>query len=139
MANFELDLDTAALQQVGVNKAIILVNRVTRRTLNRSAVLCPVDTGFLRATGTVSPATAMGSVVVGAVEYDADYAAAVHNGRRALTIRAKGDGRLRFTVGGQVVYAREVRQPARPARPFLSTALQEVAEPEGFEVTVTIG
>lgn len=133
-----LDLNTAALHQVGMDAAETLVTRVTRRTLNRSAVLCPVDTGILRASGQMRIGR-FGSQVKGEVEYTADYAAAVHNGRRALTIRAKGRGRLRFEVGGRVVYARQVHQPARPGRPFLTDALRDVAEPEGFDVTVSIG
>lgn len=133
-----LDLNDAALHQVGMDKARTLVTRVTRRTLNRSAVLAPVDTGRMRASGSMRVAERASSVV-GEVEYDAEYSAAVHNGRRALTIRPRTGQYLRFTVGGRVVYARQVRQPARPARPFLSTALQEVAGPEGFEVRVSIG
>lgn len=135
----ELDLDVSALQRVGMDQADALVTRVTRRTLNRSSVKAPVDSGNLRATGSISGPTRQGNVMVGAVEYTADYAAAVHNGRRALTIRPRGGGLLRFEVGGRVVYARSVRQPARPARPYLSSALEEVARPEGFEVTVSVG
>ncbi len=87
------------------------MTRVCRRTLNRSAVLCPVDTGNLRASGEMKVAD-RGAEVVGQVTYTANYAAAVHNGRRALTIRAKGNGRLKFTVDGRTVYARQVHQPA---------------------------
>jgi hypothetical protein len=104
--------------------------------LNRSQALCPVDTGNLRATGQSNVTTA-GLVVVGEVVYTADYAAAVHNGRRALTIRStRPGGMLRFTVGGRTVYARQVHQPARAGRPFLATALREVAAQEGFSVSI---
>lgn len=138
MARYELNLNRPALHMVGMNKAKTLVTRVTRRTLNRSAVLCPVDTGLLRASGKMNVG-GFGAQYRGTVEYDADYAAAVHNGRRALTIRAKRPGgRLKFTIDGRTVYAREVRQPARPGRPFLRNALQEVAGAEGFRV-VSIG
>lgn len=124
----------AALHGVGMDEARKRVRRVVRRTDARSAVLAPVDTGNLRSNRT-SDVTEMGSTVVGNVTYHARYAAAVHNGRRALTIRAKGNGRLKFVVDGRTVYAREVRQPARAARPFLATALREVAGAEGFRVT----
>lgn len=130
-----LNLNQAALHQVGMERARMLVNKVTRQTFNRSAVLCPVDTGRLRASGTMRIAE-RGSAVVGEVEYDADYAAAVHNGRRALTIRPRAGRYLRFTVGGRVVYARQVHQPARPARPYLATALVEVAGRAGFTVSI---
>lgn len=109
------------------------VRRVTRRTDNRSAVLVPVDTGNLRASRRSSVREA-GATVVGTVGYYARYAAAVHNGRRALTIRAKGNGRLKFVVDGRTVYARSVHQPARRGRPYLATALREVATAEGFTV-----
>jgi hypothetical protein len=135
MVAYTLRLDHAKLQAVGMREARKLVTRVVRRTLNRSAVLCPVDTGNLRASGSMSVGE-RGAMVVGQVVYTARYAAAVHEGRRALTIRAKGNGRLRFVVDGQVIYARSVRQPARAGRPFLATALREVATQEGFRVTI---
>lgn len=133
MARHQLILDVPALNAVGVEEARKSVTRVVRRTLNRSAVLCPVDTGYLRASGQ-SNVDIRGLVVVGEVKYTAKYAAAVHEGRRALTIRAKGNGRLRFVVDGRVVYARQVHQPARAGRPFLRTALVEVATAEGYTV-----
>lgn len=110
-----------------------IVRKVTRRTFNRSQILCPVDTGNLRASGSMTLGD-RGSLVVGRVEYTASYAAAVHEGRRALTIRAKGGGYLRFVVDGKVVFARSVHQPARRGRPFLRDALLEVAAQEGLTV-----
>lgn len=141
MVAHTLRIDHADLHNVGMRRADALVTRVIRRTLNRSAVLCPVDTGLLRASGQIQPATARGSVVVGGVIYTAEYAAAVHNGRRALTIRAKTRtsgrrGYLKFTVGGRTVFARQVHQPARAGRPYLANALREVAAQEGFTVTI---
>lgn len=109
------------------------VRRVVRRTDTRSAVLVPVDTGNLRASRRSSVREA-GAMVLGSVGYYARYAAAVHNGRRALTIKAKGGGRLKFVVDGRTVYAREVHQPARRGRPYLARALREVATAEGFSV-----
>ncbi len=135
MARHTLRIDKPLLNDVGVREAKRKVGTVIRKTFNRSQVLCPVDTGNLRATGKIDPATVRGLLVVGGVEYTARYAAAVHEGRRALTIRAKGNGRLRFVVDGRVVYARSVHQPARAGRPYLSTALREVAASEGFSVS----
>jgi hypothetical protein len=117
------------------------VNRVVRRTYARSQVLVPVDNGPLRASGQPDLARDRGALVIGGVTYTVEYAAAVHNGRRALTIRAKTradgrQGRLKFTVGGRTVYAREVHQPARAGRPYLAQALREVAAQEGFIVTI---
>lgn len=135
MVRHTLHIDRAALNAEGIKGARKVVNRTTRRVFNRSQVLTPVDTGNLRATGRVIPAAVRGLTVVGGVIYDAKYAAAVHEGRRALTIRAKGNGRLRFVVDGQVVYARQVHQPARAGRPWLATALREQAPRDGFTVT----
>lgn len=136
MVAHSLRIDRARLHAVGMGEARKLVRRVVRRTDNRSTVLVPVDTGRLRASRR-SSVVDRGSLVVGEVVYDADYAAAVHNGRRALTIRPRRPGgRLKFTVGGRTVYARQVHQPARTGRPYLSTALREVAAQEGFAVTI---
>lgn len=137
MVAHTLRIDHAQLTGEGMKQARKVVTKVVRRTLNRSAVLCPVDTGYLRASGSMSVGV-RGTAVVGEVVYSANYAAAVHEGRRALTIRAKGNGRLKFTVDGRTVYARSVHQPARAGRPFLSTALAEVAPAEGFRI-VSIG
>jgi hypothetical protein len=137
MATYRLHLDRAQLQGLGTDEARKLVNRVVRRTFNRSQILVPVDTGYLRASGRMDFARVAGALVIGGVTYSARYAAAVHEGRRALTIRAKRPGgRLRFTVGGRTVYARQVHQPARAGRPYLAQALREVAPQEGFTVTI---
>lgn len=137
MAEYTLRLDMPKLHAVGMRRARTLVKSVTRRTLNRSAILCPVDTGYLRSTGGMSTTQIGDSEYVGEVEYTARYAAAVHQGRRALTIRPrKPGGLLRFRVGGKIVYARVVHQRARIGRPFLADAMREVARSEGFTVTL---
>lgn len=135
MARVSLNLDQAALHRVGMERARMLVNKVTRQTLNRSAVLCPVDTGRLRASGSMRIAE-RGSAVVGEVEYTADYAAAVHNGTRPRVIVPRRGRYLRFRVGGRTVYARRVNHPGTPARPYLATALVEVAGRAGFTVSI---
>jgi hypothetical protein len=133
MVRHRLIIDKPKLQAVGIDGARKIVSRVTRRTFNRSQILCPVDTGNLRASGSMKLGN-RGALVVGQVEYTARYAAAVHEGRRALTIRARGTGYLKFVVDGRTVYARSVHQPARRGRPFLRTALLEVAGQEGLVV-----
>lgn len=136
MAEYELRLIRVNLHKTGMGVARKRVAKVVRRTYNRSAVLCPVDTGYMRASGRMMPATIHGFTVIGGVVYGAHYAAAVHDGRRALVIRAKRKKALKFTIDGEVVYAKSVRQPARAGRPFLATALQEVARGEGFIVSI---
>ena len=135
MARVSLNLNQAALHRVGMERARMLVNKITRQTLNRSAVLCPVDTGRLRASGSMRIAE-RGSAVVGQVEYTASYAAAVHNGTRPHVIVPRRGRYLRFQVGGRTVYARRVQHPGTPARPYLATALVEVAGRAGFVVSV---
>src|SRR5690554_6340338 len=135
MAGVSLNLNQAALHRVGMERARMLVNKITRQTLNRSAVLCPVDTGRLRASGSMRIAE-RGSSVVGQVEYTANYAAAVHNGTRPHVIVPRRGRSLRFQVGDRTVYARRVNHPGTPARPYLATARVEVAGRAGFVVSV---
>lgn len=45
---------------------------------------------------------------------------------RPHIIRARGDGMLRFRVGGRIVYAKQVRHPGTQAQPFMRPALFQV-------------
>lgn len=138
MVAHKLKMDRPRTKQAGLDQAQVVVSATLRKTFNRSQVLVPVDTGYLRASGKTSQG-AKGLTYQGKIEYTAEYAAAVHNGRRALTIRPKSSNpraRLRFQVGGRTVYAREVHQPARAGRPYLLTALQQIAPGEGFTVSI---
>lgn len=135
MVAHTLKLDKPRLNAKGMGLSQKKVGAVTRKTFNRSQVLVPVDTGYLRASGS-SSTSKRGLTWIGDIEYTANYAAAVHNGRRALTIRAKAGGRLRFVLNGRVVYARSVHQPARAGRPYLADALRQVAPGEGFTVSI---
>ncbi len=137
MVAHTLRINRPALHGEGMDAGRKAVNRVVRRTYTRSQVLVPVDNGLLRASGQPDLARDQGSLVIGSVTYTAEYAAAVHNGRRALTIRPKrAGGKLRFVVDGRVVFARQVHQPARAGRPYLAQALREVAAQEGFTVVI---
>ncbi len=68
------------------------------------------------------------------------YARAVHDGRPAITIkpnlsknpRNPKKARLRFQVGGKVVFAKSVKQPARKGKPFLRDAAKEMDD-EGYD------
>lgn len=124
-----------ALHQFGMDAAHDLVSRITRRTLNRSAVLTPVDTGRLRASGQMRVGR-FGSEVRGEVEYDAHYARVVHDGTAPHVITPRTRSALRFTVGGRVVYARRVFHPGTRGRPYLTTALDDVAGSENFRVSI---
>lgn len=129
-----VQVDQHAAQQVGSQFGQRLVTDVLRRSLNRATILTPVDFGNLRAHNRIRMAVAT-SRVYGELFNDADYAAAVHNGRQATTIRPRRKKALKFVVNGRTVYAKKVHQKARKGRPFLSTAVREIAVPAGFTWT----
>lgn len=106
----------------------------------------PFDTGDLRKSINVTN-EGIGEYSVGST---LPYAAAVHDGRKETTIKPNlgwnpphGDrkstdpqkARLRFMIGGKIVFARQVKQPAREGKPFLREAAQEVRN-AGFDFLV---
>lgn len=130
-----VEINRAALQRVASVGAGRLVLSTTRRVLNRAKILTPVDTGTLRASQTMEVRTT-GNAATGRVSTWINYALAVHEGvAHPVTIRPVRAKALRFVVNGRVVYARKVVLPPRRGRPWLRTALVEVAIPAGFTVT----
>lgn len=121
--------------RVALDHAAQLVADCTRAVHARANVLTPVDTGNLRTHNQMLPTRRTATKVVSGVENRAKYAAAVHDGARPHTIRAKRKKALRFRVGGKVVIVRQVRHPGNPGRPWLTRALREVAPPRGFRIT----
>ena len=91
------------------------------RYIEREAkVRTPVDTGTLRA----SIASVVEEIAAGyraLVGTNTEYAAEVEFGTGPHTITGTP---LRFTVGGEVVFARSVDHPGTPAQPYLSPALR---------------
>lgn len=131
MARIKIVLDRAGIQADAAAISTPEVRRVTRTVLNRSAVFCPVDTGNLRAGGRMKMVvTARGAR--GIVEYIAKYAAAVEDGSAPHIIKARKKKALKFVVDGQVVFAKSVRHPGAPARPFLGKAARLVAAANGY-------
>lgn len=148
-------------QTVAFQFATRLITDTTRRTFNRANILTPVDKGRLRA-GNQFHVRREANRVVGEVFNNTAYAKAVHDGSKAHTIRpkpkqivikpSKSGGRLRFVVGGKVIYAKQVRTqkplrfvvggqvvfarsvriPARRGRPWIARALKEIAGPQGY-------
>lgn len=111
------------------------LRRVGPQVVNRAKILCPVDTGRLRAsirgqaqrTWTLRPQFVVGS--------DVEYAAYVNDGTRPHRIPARPGGVLRFVWNGQVTYARYVQHPGTRAKPFLDRALREVTAGRGYRIT----
>jgi hypothetical protein len=105
--------------------------------VNRAKILCPVDTGRLRAsirgqarrTWTLRPMFTVGTNV--------DYAVMVHDGTRPHIIRPRSKQALKFTIGGQVVFAKVVHHPGTRAKPFLDRALREETAGRGYRVSET--
>lgn len=123
--------DGAGIRADVVRMATPVVTRVTRRILSRSAILCPVDTGRLRAAGRMRVSiAALGPR--GIVEYPVSYAAAVHDGSGPHVIRAKKKRALKFQMDGRTVIVRSVRHPGTVGRPFLAKAAMNVAAGEGL-------
>lgn len=105
------------------------------RVLNRAKILCPVDTGRLRAslkgklgrTWTLRPQYT--------IESNVEYAVYVNDGTRPHRITPKrAGGVLRFTVGNRVVYARYVNHPGTAAKPFLDRALREATAGRDYTI-----
>lgn len=130
-----VEINRAALQRVASVGAGRLVLSTTRRALNRAKILTPVDTGTLRASQTME-VRSTGNAATGRVSTWINYALAVHEGvPHPVTIRPVRAKALRFVINGRVVYARKVVLPPRHGRPWMRTALVEVAIPAGFTVT----
>jgi hypothetical protein len=132
----KLDLNAATVRSVAMGVTSPHVADTTRRTLNRSRVLTPVRTGNLRASQRMTMKVRP-TYVVGTVETRVKYAHFVHDGTRPHIIRARRPGGyLRFQVAsGQVLFRRMVRHPGTKSRPFMRTALFEVAGADGYRVT----
>ena len=120
-----------------------------RQVVNRAKVLCPVDTGRLRASIRVERRSLFGLRLRWTVGSDVEYASMVNDGtkphkikpKRAHTLRRSQRGvvkpALRFVVNGRVVYAREVQHPGTKAKPFLDRALREVAASRDYDLRQT--
>jgi hypothetical protein len=131
MARGNVSVDSTGVRRDADEVAAIRIRRTTRRILNRSTILCPVDTGRLRASGRMD--MGMGPKgPKGTVSYPVQYAAAVHDGSSPHVIKARKAKVLRFRVGGRTVYARQVMHPGSAGRPFLRDAAKEVARAEGL-------
>lgn len=133
MARVKLDRGQLARVIKGESRRA-LRNRAPQ-VLNRARVLAPVRTGRLRSSGKVQYSGLFTFRPKATIIFDVDYAAFVNDGTRPHVIRPKRAKVLRFTVGGQVVYAKVVNHPGTKPNPFLDRALREVAAPAGYRIS----
>lgn len=135
MSDYTLRIDRQELANQLAGPGGILtrqVARLERRIVNNAAQRAPVDTGNLRRMIAADPIVQTGFNVTGSVTSRANYSAFVHNGTDPHIIRPRNARALRFTSGGQVVFARYVNHPGTRARPFLwNAAAEEVSRLTG--------
>jgi hypothetical protein len=130
MAN-KLVLDKTAIRTYVNDVTRGVTRQITRKVLTRSSVLCPVDTGRLRASGRMKVDEGPRGPR-GIVEYPVRYAAAVHDGHGPQVIRAKKKKALAFTYQGKRVVVKSVHTRGTTGRPFLRNAARDVAASEGY-------
>jgi hypothetical protein len=126
-----IELDKTGLKVDANRFSTPVVRTVTRKVLNRSAILCPVNTGRLRASGKMKFREATKGPT-GVVIYAVKYALPVHDGTGPYIIVPKKKKALKFKVGGKTVFAKKVRHPGVAGRPFLRRAAEEVATADGY-------
>lgn len=114
-----------------------LAMRMARQTVNAAVMKAPVDSGILRNSISADPAPRVdGMRVTTRVEASANYAVFVHEGvKGGKIIRPVNASVLRFPIGGRFVFAKEVRQGAQKARPFLLNGAKEAGARLGFDVS----
>lgn len=128
-------VDQAQMRRVIRGASMTELGNTGRRVVNRAKILCPVDTGRLRAsikgkasrTWTLRPQFTVSSNV--------DYAPMVHDGTRPHIIRPRTKQVLKFNVGGQTVFAKVVHHPGTRARPFLDRALAEETAGRNYRIS----
>ena len=121
---------TAAIESASA-VCVVRVADWVRVAQNKAIVKCPEDTGRLRSMHRIR-VTQSSRSIRGVVRNGTKYAAAVHDGRRAITITPKRKKYLRFEVNGETVFAKRVRQPARKPRPWLKDAGAEASSELGW-------
>lgn len=145
MAGFNLSLVTVKMLP-GEPKNFVYTDPGIRRDLHRrmktrvlpgAKRMVGVDTGRLRANtreqsgvlATVGPYSQVVSGWRGSQGGARSYVMPHHDGTPPHIIRARRtNGRLRFTVGGRVVFRRQVRHPGTRGTKFLTRALPLAAD-----------
>lgn len=99
--------------------------RMLERKAERVAALARINAA---SNGSISAGIVVGPVVGKKIEVISTnpHSLLVHNGSRRHFIRPRRSrGRLRFMIGGRVVYARVVDHPGYRGNPFLTDALRD--------------
>lgn len=157
MATVRVSLSDTAIRLLGATEMGKLVVTTSVKISNRAKILCPVDTGNLRASITMK-ITKSGQEIIGSVGTGVNYAPYVHDGTRPHKIRAKSGKSLVFfwpAVGAVTVVPAHpfgwtghfakgsrfmvgkgyVNHPGTKGRPFLRVPLIEEGTKAGFIVT----
>ncbi|MGW2213195.1 hypothetical protein [Streptomyces sp. NPDC001781] len=120
MARDFMTIDRSKLERVARQGSAALVQRLTLRTAAIAAATAPGHMGqTIRPIFKGSKANPLGIVMV-----DHPAASFVMNGTRPHEIRPRRhNGRLRFTSGSRIIYARSVNHPGTKPNPFLWKAM----------------
>lgn len=115
------------LQQAGQNSEQALLTTLMTAAgyiAETMKSLCPVDTGNLR--DSIGVRSQGDAIIIGPDVSLAPYAGYVEFGTQPHEIRPKDpNGALRFTVGGQVVFARVVHHPGTRPALYVARAFQQ--------------
>lgn len=128
-------VDQADLRRVIRGASLRELENTGRRVVNRAKILCPVDTGRLRASIKGRPSRTWTLRPQFTVSTNVDYAEMVQNGTRPHIIRPRTKQALKFNIGGQVVFAKVVHHPGTRARPFLDRALREETADRNYRIS----
>lgn len=128
MADAEVTIDSAQLQQVVEQRMEVFLTAFVRQVVTTAQGLAPKRTGRLSNAIAADPVrrTAPFHVESG-VSVKVPYAAPVHEGARPHVIRPRYARALRFEINGQTVFARKVNHPGNRPNPFLRNAVHRVA------------
>ncbi len=125
-------LDQAALNRQIRGASRNELNEAAQDVVNRAQILCPVDTGRLRASIRIESRRTLALRSIFTIGSDVYYAPFVNDGTRPHEIRPRRAQALRFVIGGRVVFAKVVHHPGTRPNPFLDRALREVAGARGY-------
>lgn len=127
----KVKVDRESIAAVATQYSEPLVVNMCRKVMNQATIDCPVDTGILRGSHGMK-VRKLKTKIVGTVFNRAKYAAAVHDGTKPHTIRARKKKSLKFSSGGETIFVKSVRHPGAKARPWLKNAAKKVSVREGW-------